>query len=385
MAAYDAVVIGLGVMGSAALASLARRGWRTVGIERFAPGHDRGSSHGATRIIRLGYFEHPSYVPLLRAAYPLWQELSARSDVPLLSITGIVEIGAPASELVAGTLRASQLHDLPHEILDAPGLIRRFPAFRVPDDFVAVFQPDGGFVRAEPTIQALLVEARIAGAETRIAERVLAVTPHGGGVHIVTERGTISAGCAVIAAGPWVRSLVPDIPVTVTRQVLAWFQPKDEAQAALLAPGRFPVFLIENPHGLLYGFPADGSAGVKVAKHYHAGEAVEPDGYDRTVSGADEAMIRTMLDAHLPGASGPLLAATTCLYTMAPDGDFILDRLPEYPQIIVASPCSGHGFKFAPLIGNIIADLATEGTTKHDISRFSLSRFSRSGRPQPSP
>jgi sarcosine oxidase len=376
MAAYDAVVIGLGVMGSAALASLARRGRPAVGIERFAPGHDRGSSHGATRIIRLGYFEHPSYVPLLRAAYPLWRELSARSGAPLLSITGIVEIGAPEGELVAGTLRASRLHGLPHEVLDAPSLMRRFPAFRVPGEFIAVFQPEGGFVRAELAVQALLAEARAAGAETRSAERVLAVESHGAGVRVLTERGAIAAGCAVVAAGPWVRSLLPDIPVTVTRQVMGWFKPQDAEQAALFAPGRFPVFLLEGLHGLLYGFPADGSAGVKVARHHHAGETIEPDSYDRAVSRADEALIRTMLDAHLPGASGPLLNATTCRYTMAPDGDFILDRLPGHPQIIVASPCSGHGFKFAPLIGEIVADLATEGATKHDISRFSLSRFS---------
>jgi sarcosine oxidase len=375
VAAYDVAVIGLGVMGCAALSSLARRGRRVVGIDRFVPGHDRGSSHGATRIIRLGYFEHPSYVPLLRAAYPLWRELAARSGAPLLTVTGILEIGTPASEVVAGTLRASQIHGLAHEILDAPGLMRRFPAFRVPDDFVGVFQPDGGFVRAEPTIEALLAAARAAGANLRTAERVLAVEPQRGGVRVVTERGAIAAGRAVIAAGPWVKSLVRQAPVRVTRQVAAWFEPGDAAQAALFAPGRFPVFLLECRHGVFYGFPADGSAGIKAARHDQNGDTVEPDACNRTVSGDDEAGIRAMLAAHLPGA-GRMLAATTCLYTMAPDGDFILDQLPDHREIIVASPCSGHGFKFAPLIGEIIADLAVDGTTAHDISRFSLSRFS---------
>jgi sarcosine oxidase len=376
MAAFDVAVIGLGVMGSAALSSLARRGRRVVGIDRFVPGHDRGSSHGATRVIRLGYFEHPSYVPLLRAAYPLWRALEARSGVPLLTITGIVEIGTPASELVTGTLRASRLHGLAHEILDAPSQMERFPAFRVPEDYVGVFQPDGGFVRAEPAVEAMVAEARGTGAEVRTGERVLRVEPQGGSVRVVTERGTIAAQCAVIAAGPWVRSLVPALPVRPTRQVLAWFEPRDAAQAELFAPGRFPVFLLVNRDGNFYGFPADGSAGIKVAKHDQGGATVEPDTYDRTVSGNDEAVIRAMLAAHLPGADGRRLAATTCLYTMAPDGDFILDRLPEHPEIIVASPCSGHGFKFAPLIGEIVADLAIDGTTAHDISRFSLSRFS---------
>jgi len=374
--AFDVAVIGLGVMGSAALASLARRGRRVVGIDRLAPGHDRGSSHGVTRIIRLGYFEHPSYVPLLRAAYPLWRALEARTGVPLLTVTGIVEMGEPSSELVAGTLRASRLHGLDHEILDAPRLRKRFPALRVPENFVGVFQTDGGFVRAEPAIEAMLAEARGAGAVLRVAENVLAVEPQHGGVRVATERGAIAAGCAIVAAGPWVRSLLPDVPVRATRQVLGWFEPRDAAQGALLAPGRFPVFMLQRPDGLFYGFPADGSAGVKAAKHDQAGETVDPDACDRIVSAADEGAIRAMLEAHLPGAAGRLLAAKTCLYSMAPDGDFILDRLPAHPEILVASPCSGHGFKFAPLIGEILADLAGGGTTAHDISRFSLSRFS---------
>ena len=182
MPSFDVAIIGLGVMGSAALAALARRGRRVVGIDRFAPAHDRGSSHGTTRVIRLGYFEHPSYVPLVRAAYPLWRELEARSGQSLMTITGIVEIGAPASDLVAGTLRSSQFHGLPYEILDARRLMKRFPAFRLPDDFVGVFQPDGGFVRAEPAVAALQALASRSGAELIWNEPVLAVEPHRDGV-----------------------------------------------------------------------------------------------------------------------------------------------------------------------------------------------------------
>ncbi len=374
MPSFDAAVIGLGIMGSAALASLAERGCRVTGIERFAPGHDRGSSHGATRIIRLGYFEHPSYVPLLRAAYPLWRDLEARSGASLLSVTGILEIGAPDSELVAGTLRSSRLHGLAHEILDAPCLRERFPAFRVPDDFVGVFQPEGGFVRAEQTVATFQALARDAGAELRMNERVLAVTPRGTGVRITTQQGSLDAGCAIITAGPWLASLLPDFPIRlrVTRQALGWFEPTD---ATLFRPECFPVFLLQNRDGTFYGFPMDGNAGVKVAKHHHANETVDPDHHDRTLSPDDEAMIRTALVAHLPAADGRLTAAKTCLYTMAPGGDFIIDRLPDDPRIIVASPCSGHGFKFAPLIGEILADLACSGTTPHDISRFGLPRL----------
>jgi sarcosine oxidase len=373
MMTFDVVVIGLGAMGSAAVASLARRGCRVVGIERFAPGHDRGSSHGATRIIRLGYFEHPSYVPLLRAAYPLWHDLAAKSGVPLVHITGIVEIGAPDSDVVAGTLRASLMHGLAHEVLDARALMRRFPAFRMPADFVGVFQADGGFLRAEQAIHAQLALARDAGAQLRVGEDVIAVEPRGAGVRVVTRNGVIEAGCAIVTAGPWVRSLLPGLPapIRVTRQVLGWFEPSDRA---LFAPGRFPVFLVQNEDGVFYGFPDDG-AGVKVAKHHHADETVDPDRCEREVSAADEAMIRAVLAAHLPAADGRRLAATTCLYTMTPDGDFILDRLPGHEAIIVASPCSGHGFKFAPVIGEILADLALSGATPHDISRFALARF----------
>ncbi len=378
MPTCDAVVIGLGAMGSAALASLARRGCKVVGIERFEPGHDRGYSHGATRIIRQGYFEHPSYVPLVRAAYPLWHELAAEAGVPLIEITGIVEIGAADSELVTGTLAASRQHGLAHDVLDAAALRRRFPLFQVPDDYVAVVQPDGGFLRAEPAIRALLGRALAAGAEVRTGETVRAIEPRSDGVRVVTTRGTIDAGCAVAAAGPWVKTLLPHLPVAirVTRQVLAWFAPRDPA---LFSPARFPVFLLENADGMFYGFPDDGTGSVKVAKHHHADETVDPERCDRVVSAADEAMIRSCLAAHLPAADGPRVAATTCLYTMAPDGDFILDRMPGHDRIIVASPCSGHGFKFAPVIGEIVADLATRGATTHDISRFAIGRLAKSG------
>jgi len=374
MAQFDVVVVGLGATGSAALYQLARRGVRVAGIERFTPGHDRGSSHGETRIIRLGYFEHPSYVPLLRRTYALWRELEAASATKLLHITGIVEIGPPDGEVVKGTLAASRQHNLPHEVMDAAEIMRRFPAFKIPSPFVGVFQPDGGFVTVEPAITTLTAMAQAAGAELQLGVTVHSVTPHGSGVRIATSRGDIETRTAIVAAGPWVTQLLPDLPVSlrVTRQVMSWFQPIDQI---LFGSERFPVFLLESRHGVHYGFPPSATGLVKIAKHHHRDETVDPDRVDRVISAADEALIRAALADHIPAANGTLAAAKTCLYTVTPDHDFIVDRIPDAPNIVVASPCSGHGFKFAPVIGEILADLATAGGTGHDISRFRLGRF----------
>jgi sarcosine oxidase len=374
MAAYDVAVIGLGAMGSAALLNLARRGVRAVGIERFAPGHDNGSSHGETRIIRLGYFEHPSYVPLLRRTYQLWRELEGAAGQSFVHITGIAEIGPPEGEVVAGTLRASREHGLPHEVLDAKEVMRRFPAFRIPDQYAGVVQPDGGFLDVEPSIAAMIALAKTAGAEMRTGETVRAIKPAANGVRIETDRGTIEAGAAIVAAGAWVSKLLPELPVklTITRQVQAWFQPRE---AAAFEAGRFPVFLLESRHGVHYGFPPHGGSGVKIAKHHASDQAVDPDAVDRTISATDEGLIRAAAADHIPAANGRMTAAKTCLYTVTPDHDFIIDALPGTANVIVASPCSGHGFKFAPVIGEILGDLATEGATRHDISRFRLERF----------
>ena len=372
MPTFDAVVVGLGAMGSAAAYHLTRRGKRVLGIDRFEPGHEYGSSHGATRIIRLGYFEHPSYVPLLRRAYALWRELEAAAGWQVLHVTGIAEIGNPDSLLVSGTLAAARMHALPHTVLAASELMRTLPAFRVPAEYVGVIQPDGGFLKTEPAIRAHLALAEAAGAELRTRETVRAIRPRGDGVQVSTDRGNIDCGAAIVAVGPWVSKLLPDLcaPLRITRQVMAWFEPLD---AALFSADRFPVFLLESQYGIHYGFPAD-DVGVKVAKHYHRDEAVDPDGSDPLVSTADEAVIRSALAEHLPQANGRLVSAKTCLYTMTPDSDFIIDCLAS-PQIVLASPCSGHGFKFAPVIGEIIADLVDTGTTSHDISRFQLARF----------
>jgi sarcosine oxidase len=374
MALFDVVVCGLGAMGSAAVLHLARRGKHVLGLERYAPGHDRGSSHGLTRLIRLGYFEHPSYVPLLRRSYALWRELEAASGRRLLHITGIAEIGSPASALVRGTLASDELHALPHEVLDATELRRRFPAFVVPADYIAVMQPDGGFLEVEPAIAAKLALAAAAGAELRCGVNIRAIEPRGTHVRIITDRGRHDARSAVVTTGPWTGSLLPQLTtrLRVTREVTCWFETTDHH---LFSTRQLPVFIIESRHGVHYGVPPHAGAGIKVAKHHHRNEEVDPDDYDRTISAADEKLIRLALEDHLPAANGRLLAATTCLYTMTPDGDFLIDALPDARNVIVGSPCSGHGFKFAPVIGEILADLATTGVTRHDIARFAFDRF----------
>jgi sarcosine oxidase len=374
MATYDAVVVGLGVTGAASLYRLAKRGLRVLGIEQFTPGHDRGSSHGETRIIRLGYFEHPSYVPLLREAYPLWRDLESETGQTLLKITGIVEIGSPDGELVRGTLDSSRMHGLPHDVLNASAIRQRFPAFAVPADYGGVYQPDGGYLAAEPAMSAMIDSAIAAGAEVRTHTKVENVAPHGNGVRVRTSNGDIEAHRAVIAAGPWLASLMPELhlPLRVTRQFLGWLSPPSPAR---FSPEHFPVFLFESPLGVHYGFPIHNGSGLKLAKHHHHDEAVDPAAYDRSVSLRDQQALLSFRDKYLPSASGPLTTAQTCLYTMTPDGHFIIDRLPDAPQIIVASPCSGHGFKFAPVIGDIVADLAINGATQRDISRFALARF----------
>jgi sarcosine oxidase len=374
MAQFDVVVVGLGATGAAALHRLARRGVRVLGIERLTPGHDQGSSHGESRIIRLGYFEHPSYVPLLRRSYALWRELEAEANAKLLHITGIVEIGPPGGEVVSGTLAASRLHDLPHQVMNAAETMRRFPAFKIPHDYLGVFQPDGGFIAAEAAMAAMLAQARATGAEVQTNVAVRSVTPRHNGVRIETGAGLIEARNAIVAAGPWLSTLMPDLPapLRVTREVMAWFEPRNPAP---FLSGPFPVFLLESPLGQHYGFPPWRGGLLKIAKHHHRNETVDPDHVDRVVSAEDEALIRPAVGQYIPAAAGALRFAKTCLYTMTPDRDFLIDRLPGEPNIVVASPCSGHGFKFAPVVGEILADLITEGGTGHDISRFRLNRF----------
>jgi sarcosine oxidase len=374
MPAPSIAVIGLGAAGSAALYQLSRRGARAIGFEQFPLGHDRGSSHGPTRIIRLAHYENAAYVPLMRRAYELWRELESVINQRLITTTGIIQIGAANARIVKDTLAAAGKYDLQPEVLNAGSVMRRYPAFRLPGHFAAVWQPDGGFLEAAAALDATLRIAVESGAQIRAPEKVVAIEPRPQGVRIRTDRTEIDADGAIVAGGPWMSELVPDLKLRlrVTRQVVGWFEPMERAQ---FTADRFPVFILETEYGHHYGLPAYGGMGLKIAKHHHLEEAVAPDACDRAVTAKDEAAIRAPLATYLPGADGRLVKAETCLYTMTPDSTFIIDAVPGYEHIVIASPCCGHGFKFSPVVGEILADLAILGTTEHDIAQFRLQRF----------
>jgi len=374
MAHYDIAIVGLGAMGSAALFHLARRGVRAVGIDRFSPGHDRGSSHGESRIIRLAYFEHPSYVPLLRRAYENWRELEARSGEDLLTITGILEAGPPESPLVAGSLKACRLHAIDHDIMDGGEISRRFPAFALPPAYRGVWQRDGGYLKPELAVRTHARLAVAAGAQILTTQTVRAVTPRPGHIAIDLGDRVIEAGAVIISAGAWIGELVPQLQphLRLTRQVLCWYRP---AAPALFAPGRLPVFIVESEDDAVYGFPDFAGTGFKCASHRIGRTLRHADDARQDAVPEDAGPTNAFLDRYMPQARGRLEAMKTCIYTRTPDEDFILDSHPADPRLVIASPCSGHGFKFASVIGEILADLATEGATPHDISRLSLARL----------
>ena len=357
-------------MGSAALYHLARRGTRVLGIERFDVPHERGSSHGLTRIIRLAYFEHSDYVPLLRRAYELWRELEGEAGERLLHVTGILE-GGPIAE---GVLRACADHDLPHEVLGAAEVAQRFPAFRLPDELEVVYQPDGGFVTPERCIVAHVNGALERGAVLRARERVLDWEQTASGVRVRTDRGEVEAGRLVLTAGAWSEQVarLKAGSVRPVRQALAWFQPR---KPELFSPDRMPVFNLVLGAEHFYGFPAHGIPGVKLGRYERDGESGDPDAISREPTLADEAPLRTFAERYLPEGAGPTVALKTCLFELSPDEHFLIDRHPDAENAVVAAGFSGHGFKFCAVVGEILADLALDGSTTHDIGLFRLDRL----------
>ena len=374
MRRFDAIVIGVGGMGSAAVYHLARRGKAVLGLEQFDIPHDRGSSHGTNRIIRLAYWEHPSYVPLLRRAYELWRELENRAQERLLIITGGIDAGPEDSPTVRGSLRSCEIHHLPHETLTAADLHRRFPGYRLSREMVAVYQPDGGFVMSERAIVAHVMAAQALGAEVRAREPVLHWEPERGGVRVSTPQGTYAADRLVITAGPWAARLVPALATTAVpeRQVLLWAQPLKPEH---FQPATFPVFNMESPEGRFYGFPVYGVPGFKIGKYHHRLERTDADRVDREIHPEDEAVLREGIRRYFPDADGPAMAMKTCLFTNSPDEHFILDRHPEHPNVAIAAGFSGHGYKFCSVVGEIMADLALDGRSPFDLSLFGIGRF----------
>jgi sarcosine oxidase len=370
---YDVIVIGLGGMGSAAAYHLARRGARVLGLEQFTIPHEFGSSHGESRIIRLAYAEHPSYVPLLRRAYELWRELEATTHQDLLTITGGIDAGPPESAIVRGSLLACDTHQLPHELLTAAELHRRYPGYRLSPDMVAILQPDGGFLHPERCIVNHVAVAQAYDAEIHAGEKVLGWDRHEGGVKVRTDRASYTARKLVITAGPWAASLIPSLNTLAIpeRQVMLWTQP---LRPELFQPSTFPIFYLEAPERF-YGFPIFGIPGFKIGKYRHRHEETHPDWVDRTFHPEDEEVLREGIRRYFPDADGPTLAMKTCLFSNSPDAHFIVDLHPGWPEVCFAAGFSGHGFKFCSVIGEIMADLTLTGTTRHNIDLFRMDRF----------
>ncbi len=371
---WDVIVAGLGATGSAALHQLAARGYRVLGLDRYAPPHPHGSSHGRSRIIREAYFEDPRYVPLVQRAYVLWQALEASAGVHLLHPTGGLMLGHADGVLVPGARRSAETHGLAHDVLEGASLAQRAPAFRLPPDVIGLFEPRAGVLDPERAVDTMLSEARRHGAEVRTHEPLLAWRATEQGVVVDTSRGICTARQLVLALGAWSGTPLgdPALPLTVQRNVTYWFTPARDAEA--FRPESFPVFLFEHAPGRMwYGFPDLGD-GVKIALH-GIGDIVAPDDPARPVSPEEIGHVRELLARYLPAADGTLRAAVTCLYTNTPDGHFVIDHHPAHRNVIVASPCSGHGFKFAPAVGELIADLVAEPPGRFDHTLFSARRF----------
>jgi sarcosine oxidase len=376
MQSFDAIVIGLGAMGSATLCHLAELGASVLGIEQFRAGHDKGSSHGDSRIIREQYFEHPLYVPLVQRAYDLWQELEQRSGKRLMTITGGLMIGPPDGMVVTGTIRSATTYHLPYDVLDSTEVSARYPAFRLADGLVAVLDPRCGFLDPEACNAAHIDAARQAGAEARFEERVIEWKPDGSGVRVNTSAGSYLADRLLISAGAWTSQLLGDLklPLTVERQVAFWLEPEASEQ---YDQSRFPIYAYEfTPRLICYGFPRL-ARGVKVSIMHGGETANSPEEIRRVVDETEIDAVRAALEPVLPDLiRAPVRENAVCLFTNTPDHDFIIDFHPEYRQVLVSSPCSGHGFKFASVLGEIQASLLTGRTPAFDLSPFRIGRFS---------
>ncbi len=373
------IVIGLGAMGSAAAQHLAGRGHRVLGFDHFTPPHTYGSSHGETRIIRQSYWEDQRYVPLLLRASELWHKLEADSGTSLMHLVGGLMVGRLEGGLVAGSRLSAETFGLPHRILSRDDLRAACPVFNLPPDVVALWDPNAGYLRPEACVQQQLALAAHSGAELYFNDPVIDwQATKTGGVRVRTGSSTYEADHLVITAGPWAPASVRTmgLPLMVTRQVLCWFEP--QANREQFNEDRLPIFLIEaeSNHPLLYGFPSIGGShqGVKVALHGST-MVCTPQTVLRDILPADEAAIRDRLAKIIPSLNGRLLRAETCLYTMTPDEHFIIDRHPEFSQVSIAAGFSGHGFKFASVIGEILADFATDRVPAFDLGLFAIDRF----------
>ncbi len=373
---YDCIVIGTGGVGSAALFHLAQRGADALGIDRFPPGHDRGSSHGDTRLIRLAYMEHPDYVPLLRRAYDLWAQISERCGQQLYTETGLLEVGPPDGCMVPGVLESAREHDLGIEQLTAAEVERRFQGFRVPDTMTAVFEKRAGYLRVEACVLAYLAEAQKLGATLHSNESVHSWQADGQGVVVKTDKGQYAADRLIITPGAWASQLLGDlgIPFIIRRKSLFWYEVSDPVYNM---ESGCPCYFYETPAGLFYGFPQIGTSGFKVAEHSGGQTLTDPLTPDRDVYSGDQHQVEHFLGTYTPGVSHQRHKHVVCMYTVSPDEHFVLDQHPQYPQVAFTAGLSGHGFKFASVLGEIMTDLALDGQTQLPAGFLNCKRFKK--------
>jgi sarcosine oxidase len=376
---YDVIVIGLGAMGSTAAYQLAKRGQRVLGLEQFGPAHDQGSSHGGSRIIRQSYFEDPAYVPLLLRAYELWDEIKRESGEEIMTVTGGLMMGPPDSLTVSGSIKSSKQWNLAYDVLDATDIRRRFPVFNPSPNTIALYEEKAGFVRPELSVYTHLLHAEKHGADLRFFESVQSWEAHPSdeGVRVVTNNGTYEAGKVVISAGAWAPQILKDLGVSlqVERHIQMFFEPTGGIEPFRV--GKQPIYIWEADDNVqLYGFPSVGigAEGAKVA-FFRKGKPCTPETIDRNVYSDEVDMMREYLAQGIPQLNGRFLQGKTCMYTNTPDEHFVISAHPEHPQVAVAAGFSGHGFKFASVVGEILADLVIDGKTNHPIDLFSPQRF----------
>jgi sarcosine oxidase len=358
-------------MGAASAWRLAERGVQVVSFDRHSPPHAFGSTHGETRITRSAYFEGPWYVPLLQQTFPLWRELEQSTGSQLLTLNGALMIGSPSSDVVTGTRAAASAHGLDIETLEAVDVHRRYPGQVLGSGEVAILDRQAGFVRPEAAVGAMIERMLALGGELRRNTVVTLLD----GLTVTTAETRESFDAVVIAAGPWTDALVPWLPLTVERQVMVWLA--IERDAEWFSPERFPVFIRQTDDmGDAYGLPTLDGESVKVARH-HDGSPTDPDHVQREVTAEDLDRVRALAAKYLNGVTDRVTKSAVCMYTNTPDRHFAIGPHPDDARIVVLSACSGHGFKFAPVIGDIAADLVCDGETARDISHISLERFVR--------
>ena len=376
MERFDVIIVGLGGIGSAAAFHLAARGARVLGLDRFPIAHDRGSSHGQTRLIRRAYFEHPDYVPLLDRAYALWRDLEARTGRRLLVESGLLLAGPPESDVIAGAVHAAGAHAIPIERLAAADACRRWPQVALPEAWVAVHEPQAGYLFVEACVAAHAAAAAAAGATLRIGPQVRAWRREGDGVAVTTDAGDVAADRLVLAPGPWASGLLglPAVPLVVLRKSLFWYRPP-AARAAEFATGALPCFAFARPDGFFYGFPALDGRGVKLAEHTGGGVVADPLAVDRAIDPGERRALVEVITDHLPRLGTAMADHAACLYTMSPDHHFVVGLHPGDRRVAIAAGFSGHGFKFASVMGEALADFALTGTTPLPLAFLSPTRF----------